>query len=156
MSGFFETIGSKIVLGRSFTEEDTATTRNVAVINEAFAKRFFQDQNPIGQHFGIDGIKYAGTYEIVGVVKDMRYMTYDYKDPVRPMFWVPETQTVRYDDPVFAEGEKWSHFLYNIAIWVPGNPPGMEERVRKVLASVDSNLVLYSVDSYNKIVGDDF
>jgi putative ABC transport system permease protein len=156
VSGFFETIGSKMVLGRSFTEEDTATTRNVAVINEAFAKRFFKDQNPVGQHFGIDRLKYAGTYEIVGVVKDMRYMTYDYKDPIRPMFWVPETQTVQYDDPVFAEGEKWSHFLYNIAIWAPGNPPGMEERVRKALASVDSNLVLYSVDSYDKIVGSDF
>ena len=156
MSGFFETIGAKMVLGRSFTEEDTATTRNVAVINEAFARRFFKDQNPIGQHFGMDRIKYAGTYEIVGVVRDMRYMTYDYKDPVRPMFWVPETQTVQYDDPVFGEGEKWSHFLYNIVIWAPGNPPGMEERVRKALASVDSNLVLYSVDSYNKIVSGDF
>jgi len=156
MSGFFETIGSKMVAGRSLTEEDTATTRNVAVINEAFAKRFFKDQNPIGQHFGIDRIKYAGTYEIVGVVRDMRYMTYDYKDPVRPMFWVPETQTVKYDDPIFAEGEKWSHYLYNIAIWAPGNPPGMEERVRKALASVDSNLVLYSVDSYSRIVSGDF
>jgi predicted permease len=156
VSGFFETIGSKMVLGRSFTDEDTATTRNVAVINEAFAKRFFKDQNPIGQHFGMNRVRYAGTYEIVGVVKDMRYMTYDYKDPIRPMFWVPETQTVQYDDPNFAEGEKWSHFLYNIVIWAPGNPPGMEEKVRKALASVDSNLVLYSVDSYSKVVSSDF
>ena len=33
----------------------------------------------------------------------MRYMTYDYKDPVRPMFWVPEAQTVQYDDPAYRE-----------------------------------------------------
>jgi putative ABC transport system permease protein len=156
MPGFFETIGARMALGRSFTEEDTATTRNVAVINEAFAKRFFKDQNPIGQHFGTDRIKYAGTYEIVGVARDMRYMTYDYKDPIRPMFWVSESQTVQYDDPLFVEGERWSHFLYNIVIWAPGNPPGMEDRVRKALASVDSNLVLYGVDPYRKIVGDDF
>ena len=156
VSGFFETIGAKIVLGRAFTEDDTATTRNVAVINEALAKRFFKDKSPIGEHFGIDRIKYAGTYEIVGVVRDLRYMTYDYKDPIRPMFWVPETQTVQYDDPVFSEGEKYSHFLYNIAIWAPGNPPGIEEKVRKALASVDSSLVLYSVDSYSKIVSGDF
>ena len=155
-AGFFETIGSKVLLGRSFSEEDTSTTRNVAVINEAFAKRFFKSQSPIGQHFGIDRIKYAGTYEIVGVVRNMRYMTYDYKDPIGPMFWVPETQTVKYDDPVFAEGEKYSHFLYNIAIWAPGDPPGMEEKVRKALASVDSSLVLYNVDSYSKIVSGDF
>ena len=54
------------------------------MINEAFAKRFFKDQNPIGQHFGPDKIKYSATYEIVGVVRDMRYMTYDYKDPDPP------------------------------------------------------------------------
>jgi len=41
-------------------------------------------------------------------------------------------------------------------IWAPGNPPGMEERVRKALASVDSNLVLYSVDPYSKVVSGDF
>ncbi len=46
MPGFFETVGAKIVLGRPITEDDTATTRKVAVINEAFAKRFFKDQNP--------------------------------------------------------------------------------------------------------------
>jgi predicted permease len=155
-AGFFETIGAKMVLGRSFTEEDTSTTRSVAVINEAFAKRFFQGQSPIGQHFGIDRIKYAGTYEIVGVVRDIRYTTSDYKDPVGPMFWLPETQTVRYDDPVFSEGEKYSHFLDNIVIWAPGNPPGMEGDVRKALASVDSSLVLFSVDSYSKIVSGDF
>ncbi|ADV80888.1 ABC transporter permease [Terriglobus saanensis] len=156
MSGFFETVGAKMVLGRAFTDEDTATTRNVAVINEAFAKRFFKGQNPIGQHFGINRVKYAGSYEIVGVARDMRYMTYDYKDPIRPMFWVPETQTVQYDDPMFVEGEKWSHYLYNIVIWAPGNPPGMEERIRKALASVDSNLVVYNVDSYRKIFSMDF
>ena len=156
MSGFFETVGAKMVLGRAFTDEDTATTRNVAVINEAFAKRFFKGQNPIGQHFGVNRVKYAGSYEIVGVARDMRYMTYDYKEPIRPMFWVPETQTVQYDDPMFVEGEKWSHYLYNIVIWAPGNPPGMEERVRKALASVDSNLVVYNVDSYRKIFSMDF
>jgi predicted permease len=156
MPGFFETLGAQMALGRPITEEDTATTRKVAVVNAAFAKRFFKNQNPIGEHFGPDKIKYAGTYEIVGVVKDMRYMTYDYKDPVQPMFWVPETQTVDYDDPAMKSDEIWSHYLYNIVIWAPGNPPGMEERVRKALVSVDPDLVLYSVDSYKQVVSADF
>ncbi len=156
MPDFFETIGAKIVLGRPITEEDTEATRKVAVVNEAFAKRFFKDQNPIGQHFGPDKIKYSATFEIVGVVRDMRYMTYDYKDPIRPMYWVPEAQTVQYDDPAYASGEIWSHYLYNIVIWAPGNPPGMEDRVRKALASVDPNFVLYGVDPYSKVVSADF
>jgi putative ABC transport system permease protein len=156
MPGFFETLGAKIVLGRPITEDDTAATRKVAVINEAFAKRFFKGQNPVGQHFGPDKLKYAASYEIVGVTRDMRYMTNDYKDPVGPMYWVPEAQTVQWDDPAYVSGEIWSHYLNNIVIWAPGNPPGMEERVRKALASVDPNLVLYGVEPYTQVVSADF
>jgi predicted permease len=156
MPGFFEALGAKTLLGRTLSNDDTASTLNVAVVNEAFAKRFFKDQNPIGQHFGIDRLRYASTYEIVGVVKDMRYMTWDYKSPVGPMFWVSEKQSVIYDDPVFSDGEKYSHFLYNIVIWAPGDQQGVEERVRRALASVDASLVLNSVDPYSKIVSGDF
>jgi putative ABC transport system permease protein len=156
MPGFFEILGAKMLLGRPITEEDTATTRHVAVVNEAFAKRFFKGQNPIGQHFGPDRIRYASNYEIVGVVRDMRYMTWDYKKPVGPMFWLPEAQSVQYDDPNFQGGEVWSHYLYNIVLWAPGDPPGMEERVRKALASIDPDFVLYGVDPYDKVVNNDF
>ena len=156
MPDFFESIGAKMVLGRPITEQDTETTRNVAVVNEAFARRFFKDQNPIGQHFGPGKIKYSANFEIVGVVRDMRYMTYDYKDPIRPMYWLPEAQTVKYDEPEYTSGEIWGHYLYNIVVWAPGNPPGMEDKVRKALGSVDPNLVLYGVDPYSEVVANDF
>jgi predicted permease len=156
MPGFFETIGAKVVMGRPLTEDDTAATPNVGVVNEAFVKRFFKNQNPIGQHFGFDRLKYASNYQIVGVVKDIRYMTGDYKEPVGPMAWVSETQMVRYDDPVWSVGEKWSHYLYNIVIWAPGDPPGMEQSVRKAIASVDPTLVVDDVNPYGKVVTADF
>jgi len=156
MPGFFEAIGSRIVLGRPITERDTAAARNVAVVNQAFVRRFFKDQNPIGQHFGTGKIKYSATYEIVGVTNDVRYMTYEYKKPIRPMFWISEAQTVHYDDPAFRSGEIWSHYLYNIVLWAPGNPPDIEKRVREALAGVDPNLVLYGVDPYSKVVSRDF
>jgi predicted permease len=156
MPGFFESIGAKILLGRSITDQDTGATRKVAVVNQAFARRFFKDQNPVGQHFGIDRIKYSATFEIVGVTNDVRYMTYNYKKPVGPMFWVPEAQTVAYDDPAFQSGEIWSHYLYNIVIWAPGRQPDIAERVRKTLAGVDPNLVLYSVEPYPEVVSADF
>jgi putative ABC transport system permease protein len=153
---FFDTIGAKIVLGRPIIEEDTASTRNVAVINEAFAKKFFKDQNPIGQHFGPGKIKYSATYEIVGVVRNIRYMTWGMKEPVRPMYLLPEAQTAQWDDPAYASGETSSHYLSNIVIWAPGDPPRMEDRVRKALASVDPNLVLYGVDPYEQVVSGQF
>jgi predicted permease len=156
MPGFFETIGAKIMLGRPLTEQDTSATRSVAVVNQAFVKRFFKDQNPIGQHFGPGKIKYSGIYEIVGVTNDIRYMTYEYRKPVRPMYWVSELQTVQFEDPAYRSGESWSHSLNNIVIWAPGAQQGIEERVRKALATVDSNLVLYGVDPYTKVVHADF
>ncbi|HEY1984123.1 MAG TPA: ABC transporter permease [Terracidiphilus sp.] len=156
MPGFFESIGAKIVVGRSFTEDDTAATPNVAVVNEAFVQRFFKGQNPIGQHFGPNRLRYASTYEIVGVVRDIRYMTYDYKEPVRPMFWVSEAQTAKFDDPQWAQGEKWSHYLYNIVIWAPGDPAGMVQKVRKAIADVDPGLVVNGVDPYGQVVNADF
>jgi predicted permease len=156
MPGFFDAIGAKIMLGRPITEQDTAATRHVAVVNQAFAKRFFKDQNPIGQHFGPGKVKYSATYEIVGVTNDVRYMTWAYKKPVRPMYWLAQAQTVQYDDPAFMSGETWSHYLSNIVIWAPGNPPGLEEQVRKALAGVDPNLVLYGVDPYSRVVSADF
>src|SRR5262252_6898356 len=88
MPGFFETLGAKIVQGRFIEEQDTTITRPIAVVNEAFVKRFFKHQNPIGEHFGMDRIQYAGKFEIVGVVRDIRYMTWDVKHPIRPMFWL--------------------------------------------------------------------
>ena len=38
--------------------------------------------------------------------------------------------------PAFEAGEIWSHYLDNIVIWAPGNPPGIEEKVRKALARI--------------------
>lgn len=156
MPGFFETLGAKIVQGRSIEEQDSATTRPIAVVNEAFARRFFPDQNPLGQHFGMNRIQYANTFEIVGVVRDLRYMTYDYKEPVRPMFWLSETQSVKYDDPQFTTFDLNSHFLYNLVVWAPGHPPGIEAEIRKAIASVDPTLVVYSVDSYATVLAGAF
>jgi predicted permease len=156
MPGFFETLGAKIMQGRSIEEQDTPATRPIAVVNEAFVRRFFKDQNPIGQHFGMNRIKYARSFEIVGVVRDMRYMTWGYKDPIRPMFWVPETQSVKYDDAEFNTFDLFSHFLNNIVIWAPGKTPGMDAEVRKALASIDPNLVVYDVNPYSEILAGDF
>ena len=51
-AGYFDVIGNPIVRGRGISEQDTATSRHVAVINEAFARKFFKNEDPIGKHFG--------------------------------------------------------------------------------------------------------
>ena len=149
--GFFETFGDKVVMGRAIKEEDNADTRPVAVVNEAFAKRFFANENPIGQHFGPAPEKNAGMYEIVGVASDMNFA-----DGIEPMYFLPEAQSTKFDDPEAEEREVWSHYMYNVAIWAPGNPPGLGAQVKKALTNVDPNLVTSGFQSYSQVIHGDF
>ena len=146
---FFEAFGDKIVMGRALTDEDNADTRPVAVVNQAFAKKFFSNENPIGQHFG--PAKNAGMYEIVGVASDI-----DFGDGLQPMYFLPEAQSTLFDDAEAEEREVWSHYLYNIVIWAPGNPPGLEVEAKRAVANIDPNLVMYDVHSYSEIISADF
>lgn len=149
--GFFETFGDKVVRGRAITEEDNADTRAVAVVNEAFARRFFANESPIGQHFGPVPEKNAGMYEIVGVASDMNFA-----GGIEPMYFLPEAQSTQFDDPEAEEREVWSHYMYNVAIWAPGNPPGLGTQVKKALTNVDPNLVTSGFQSYSEVIHADF
>ena len=155
-SDFFSTLGYPIVVGRPITPQDTVTSPKVAVINEAFAKKFFKGENPIGKHFGADEMSHAGDYEVVGVAADMRYLTYNLKDPARAMFFLPATQHTHYEKPSENTGDEWSHYLSNIVLWAPSGPGGLESQVRAALAEIDSNLVLVDFESYPKVLEDDF
>jgi putative ABC transport system permease protein len=150
--GFVESFGDKIVMGRSITDEDNANTRPVAVINEAFAKRYFGKENPIGQHFGPAPGKNAGTYEIVGVASDLRYDRSGVREPVSPIYFLPEAQTTHFDQADLESREIWSHYLYNIVIWAPASSPDIEARVRRALAEVDPNLAIYDIQPYAEII----
>ena len=149
--GFFETLGDGIVMGRPTTDADNAATRPVAVVNEAFVKRFFASENPIGQHFGPVPEKNAGMYEIVGVASDI-----DLGYGGQPLYFLPEAQSTQFDDPEAEEREVWSHYLYNVVVWAPGNPPGLGAEVNRALAHVDPNLVTNGVRSYSEVIHANF
>ena len=149
--GFFNTLGDKIVMGRAIADQDTANSQPVAVINESFAKRYFAGENPIGQHFGSAPQKNAGMYEIVGVASDVNF-----GEGPQPMYFLPEAQSTHFDDPEMEEREVGSHYLYNIVIWAPGNPPGLGVQVKRAVADVDPNLVMPRVQSYSEVIHSDF
>jgi predicted permease len=145
--GFFETLGDKIVMGRAITDQDNVSTRPVAVVNEAFLRRFFANENPIGRHFGPVPEKNAGMYEIVGVASDI-----DFGYGGQPIYFLPEAQSTQFDDPEAEEREVWSHYLYSVVVWAPGNPPGLGAEVNRALAHVDANLVTNGVRSYSEVI----
>jgi predicted permease len=135
-AGYFDTIGNPILQGRGITEQDTADSRHVAVVNEAFARRFFGSQDPVGKHFGRLESQSSRLYEVVGVAKDARYFTSDLGKPVAPMFFVP---VVQHDVP---DNDPGSHYLEDIAI---ATRPGVNltaAQLTQAMASVDPNLPL--------------
>ena len=101
-AGYFDVIGNPILRGRGISEQDTAASRHVAVINEAFARKFFKNEDPIGKHFGRDGREPAVEYEIVGVAKDARYLTFNLDKPIGPFFFLPEAQADIRADAIWA------------------------------------------------------
>jgi ABC-type lipoprotein release transport system permease subunit len=141
-----------MLAGRAIDEDDNENTRRVAIINEAFARKFFRNQNPIGQHFGPAPVKNAGIYEIAGVVQNIHYVSWGFKDPARAMYYIPEAQTVHFDEPDRQGYELWSQNLYNIVIWAPGHPADIVLQVKKALAEVDPDLVIYDIQPYSRVI----
>jgi predicted permease len=143
---YLQNLGVKLVRGRHFSRGDNETSELVAIVNEAFAKRFFKkDEDPLGQHFGLDLPEYAGTFRIVGIVKDAKFAGFALDRPARTMFYVPLAQNVPYKDPLMQRVETQSHFIGGLML-VTDLPPGtIEPLITRVVAGVDPNLTINSV-----------
>jgi predicted permease len=78
---FFKTFRTAVVLGREFNRRDTAESPRVVIVNEAFARAHFPEQSPIGKWVAFSGPEKDAHYEIVGVVKDMKYESLRHEFP---------------------------------------------------------------------------
>jgi ABC-type antimicrobial peptide transport system permease subunit len=148
-AGYFEVIGTPIIKGRGISEQDTAVSRSVAVISEAFARKFFRYQDPIVKHFGRKQ-EASRAFEVVGIAKDVRYLTYNLDQPSGPVFFLPETQAE------YTRSNLGSLFLHDIVIL---NSPGTKlsiARVRQAMASVDPNLPIISIRTIREQVSGQF
>ncbi|MEI9972587.1 MAG: ABC transporter permease [Ignavibacteriota bacterium] len=73
-ANYLQNLGLKVLRGRNFTGGDNETSAPVAIVNQAFVKRFFKTgEDPLDQHFGLDAPEDASTFRIVGVVRDAKF-----------------------------------------------------------------------------------
>ena len=86
--GWFTTYGTRLLAGRDFDDRDRRLPR-VAVVNEAFARQFFNGQNPIGQIF-YDGVGASLPIEIVGLTADAAYNSL--RESAPPTIYTPFAQ----------------------------------------------------------------
>ena len=71
---YLQDLGVKLARGRYFDARDDNTSARVAVVNEAFVRRFFANgADPIDRHFGLNMPEHVNTFRIVGVVRDARF-----------------------------------------------------------------------------------
>ena len=145
-ANYLQNFGIPILRGRAFTVADNETTEPVAIVNEGFVKRFFKSgEDPLDQHFGMDLPENAGTFRIVGVVRDAKFAGFGLNRPARPMFYVPLAQNVDYKQELMKKIELRSHFIGGIML-VTGTPPGtLEPLLTRTLAELDPNLTITSV-----------
>jgi len=145
-ANYLQNFGMAVLRGRWFTPADNETTAPVAIVNEAFVKRFFKsDEDPLGQHFGLDLPENVGTFTIVGIVRDAKFAGGGLSRPARPMFYVPLAQNVNYTNEMMARLEFATHFISGIMLVTNAAPGAIEPLVTKTLADIDPNLTVVSV-----------
>ncbi|HYK36452.1 ABC transporter permease [Alloacidobacterium sp.] len=87
--GYFQTMRVPTLAGRDFNDSDTPTSPRVAIVNETFAKQFFGGANPVGKVI-YDSGQPDQTYQIVGLVKDMKYR--QLREDFPPIIFVATSQ----------------------------------------------------------------
>ena len=127
---FFAVMEIPVLLGRAFNERDDEKGPKVVIINEAAARKYFPNGNPVAQRFG-SRLEESGQLEIVGVVRDAKYNSI--RDPAPPTMYVPYAQT-RAASAV-------------IGVRTAGEPAGVTGAVREAVRQVDPNLPMTDVST---------
>jgi predicted permease len=145
-ANYLQNFAVPILRGRYFTPADNETTESVAIVNEAFVKRFFKNgENPMDQHFGLDLPENVGTYRIIGIVRDAKFAGFELSKPARPMFYVPLAQSVDYKNQLMARLELSTHYVQAIML-VTNTPTGtLEPLLTRALADADPNMTITSI-----------
>jgi predicted permease len=143
-SEYFRTLGMRLLLGRTFTDQDARIEPKVAVINERMARHYFGQESPIGKTVYFPKVDARGRYipfrsqldrslglEVVGVVQDAKYD--DLREATPSMAYLPIS-------PV--EGLPSS-----IEVRTVGQASGVALQVRQILNQVNPNIILRSIET---------
>jgi predicted permease len=151
---FLDSIGVPMVRGRGFNAQDTAASPQVVVVNQAFVKRFFPKQDPIGQHFGIDLPQYSGSWEIVGVFADFKLN--NPRDEVHPVYLRPLSQQFAYKEEEMNSTETQSMFVNSMVLSFNTAQQNADALIRQTLAGIDPNVTVMDLRSLDAQVAGNF
>jgi macrolide transport system ATP-binding/permease protein len=145
-------LGEDVIAGRNFTDRDTAAAPGVAMVNQAWVKKFLKNgENPIGVRFGTNGIKSTTDYTIVGVVKNAKWA--NPREDAEPRYFRPLMQIAASQKE---DGEVRSLHTGTIMLHTHGPIPGLESQARQVLASINANLPVTYYSTFEEQIAGQF
>jgi predicted permease len=121
--GYFRTLGVPLIAGREFSASDTESASKVAIVNEAFAKKFNLGRDAVGKHMARGNGKLD--IDIVGLVRNAKYS--EVKDEVPPLFFRPYQQSERIG-------------AINVYVRAAGDPAQVLRSIPSVVGRLDPNL----------------
>ena len=131
-TGFFQTLGIPLLSGRDFTENDNQQAPKVMIINEAMAKRFWPDQNPVGKRLKLFGDQ--DFREVVGLVADTKYNSLT--EPKRAFMYIPLQQ--EYVPQI------------NLHVRTASDATGLIAALRNEVQQIDASLPAQNVQTLNE------
>jgi predicted permease len=149
---YFDSVGTRVLMGRGIGVQDTATSATVAVVNESFVKKYFgPGENPIGHYFG-SGEHSPHDYQIVGVVQDTVYSDVRWKD--HSMYFTPLLQRPASDKGPIDQDEGAYVGAFVLQTAHPIND--MEALTRRTLSSINPNLAVVKFQTFDQQIADQF
>jgi len=136
---YFAVMRMPVVLGRAVNARDNAPARKVAVINETMVRTHFAGASPLGRTISVEDDADWQNVEVVGVVKDAKYMKLE--EQQMPAAFFPYTQ-------------HHAEFVCNLAVRYAGDPSWLVRAIRRSIAEVDPNLPVGDVRLLAEMVDD--
>jgi putative ABC transport system permease protein len=132
---YFKAMGIRLVQGRTFTVADSETSAPVAMVSEAFARKYWPNENPIGKRVSA-GVNKRGASEIVGIVADVKQLAL--AEPIKPSLYTPFPQT------------PWPFLA--MVIRTTGDPAALTSSLRAALTKLDPDQPLGKVTTVTEYV----
>jgi len=123
-ANFLDTLQIPILRGRGFTLWDDERAPKVAVVNQAFTRKYFGSEDPLGKRFGQDSVKNSGQIEIVGIAQDAKY--FELRGEMPPTVYLP----------YFQEPASDAYFT----VRTTGEPTAMFSLIRQAVRETDGSL----------------
>ena len=140
--GYFQAMGIDITAGREFDLQDDRESRGVAVVNEALARQYFPDEDPIGRtivglppHLALGGFLVEG-FEIVGITEDVKY--FGLAEAAQPSLYFPVAQA--------------PFRRMNFTIRTAGDPVALIGPIRRTIVALDPTVPISRIETMDRLL----